>query len=924
MFKSARWRNDKNKIKAVFKLQFHATQLKHLAGDTLIISIVPADIGKPTTKLEKAKVKDGSCYWEKPHYETVKFIQDPKNGKLQEKIYQFVMATGSSKSSSVGEVSIDFANFAEATKISSISLPLRNANCDAFLHVSIQWVQDFLDKRETDGGENGNRQDRSLRAQLSNSDIEETIRSNPSEDHGTLIRERDRRGSSGSDITLSGSDISSGFDTPREPIPKKTKSTYEPPATTIYEERHMSQWDWLDGSPPELSTDDSSVSPGELVLGEIPEEGSTEAVIKKLKDEIEVLTRQADVSGLELQTLRKQIVKERKKGQDLSRELVELNQEKNAFKEECEKLKANKRCTEETKVKVKVKGDPWDLVGELRQELNYEKDLNSNLRIQLQKTQESNAELILAVQDLDAMLEEKDSKLSKPKSKSRNFEVVKSETDEDEDQKALEEIVREHTGMQETYILEQKITDLYSEIESHKRDKNELEMQMDQIALDYEILKQGNHDMCYKLEQSQIQEQLKMQYECTSYSVVSELEAQIESLNTELKMKSEKLSESVLAIEELETYVKDLEKDLEDQAHGFETDIEDLMNAKIEQEQRAIRAEESMRKMKLQNVNTAEKLQEEFRRLSTQMNSSFEANEKVTIKAMDEANQLRVEKRYLEEMLKKAKQDLDSINVYYEEKLADLLSQLTQKSEQLEKMEKQIEDITRTLELRKTSYRDELDRLKSEIQNLEGERKDLETIKKQKDADYEQLQSETERLLSRYNEMEISLINNETEKEKLRKQISQLKGEIKKSEDAISSMEKKLKDSTKAVSRNNPRSSKEVTSLKNRIELLEGQIKLKEATLKSSENTFMEREKDLRCKIEDLERRMKVVDESNAISKASAADEIELLKRLNKSMEVELQEMQERYSEISLKFAEVEGERQQLVMRVRNLKNSKK
>lgn len=41
-------------------------------------------------------------------------------------------------------------------------------------------------------------------------------------------------------------------------------------------------------------------------------------------------------------------------------------------------------------------------------------------------------------------------------------------------------------------------------------------------------------------------------------------------------------------------------------------------------------------------------------------------------------------------------------------------------------------------------------------------------------------------------------------------------------------------------------------------------------------------------------------------------------------MESELKDMQERYSEISLKFAVVEGERQQLVMTVRNLKSGKK
>ena len=41
-------------------------------------------------------------------------------------------------------------------------------------------------------------------------------------------------------------------------------------------------------------------------------------------------------------------------------------------------------------------------------------------------------------------------------------------------------------------------------------------------------------------------------------------------------------------------------------------------------------------------------------------------------------------------------------------------------------------------------------------------------------------------------------------------------------------------------------------------------------------------------------------------------------------MEIELKEMEERYSEISVKFAEVEGERQKLVMTIRNLKNAKK
>ena len=61
--------------------------------DSLVLSIVPGDNGKPTTRLEKAIVHDGNCKWENPVYEAVKFNQDPKNGKFSEKVYYFVIST---------------------------------------------------------------------------------------------------------------------------------------------------------------------------------------------------------------------------------------------------------------------------------------------------------------------------------------------------------------------------------------------------------------------------------------------------------------------------------------------------------------------------------------------------------------------------------------------------------------------------------------------------------------------------------------------------------------------------------------------------------------------------------------------------------------------------------------------------------------
>lgn len=135
MFKS--WRNDKNKIKAVFKLQFQCNQVPKLKKSAVMISLVPDDVGKPTFKLEKVPVQNGTCLWENPIYVTVKLIREPKTGYIKEKIYHFIVSTGSSKSGFLGEASIDFADFAAETEPLTLSLPLKFANSGAVLHVSM-------------------------------------------------------------------------------------------------------------------------------------------------------------------------------------------------------------------------------------------------------------------------------------------------------------------------------------------------------------------------------------------------------------------------------------------------------------------------------------------------------------------------------------------------------------------------------------------------------------------------------------------------------------------------------------------------------------------------------------------------------------------------------------------------------------------
>lgn len=1051
-----------------------------------MVSVVPADVGKPTVRSEKATVRDGSCYWENAVLETLKFALEPKSGKIHERIYNFVVGTGSSKAGFVGEASIDFSSYADATKVSLVSLPLRNSKSEAVLHVSIQRIQDSADQSVVEEIDNAklNPLDRTLRSQLSNGDFEAIVKDNSIEDDllnkpasQNAGKNGNCRTSSESDITLSSSGSSSGLDTPCEVplknnmghheqinfpsslnhalVPQKQNSN----VSTTVEESPDVQWEWMGGSAFDASTDASTGTPKEALLRLTSQEALD---VEKLKTELIAMARQADMTDLELQTLRKQIVRESKKGQDLSKEVASLKEERDALKEECDKFKALQRRIDETRSKDKLlydNGDIQALVDELRQELNYQKDLNANLQIQLQKTQESNSELILAVRDLDEMLEQKDQEIASLPNKStacddaEKFPDVISNskhemTDEDdEEQKALELLVREHTDAKETHVLEQKIMDLHGEIEIYRRDRDELEMQMEQLALDYEILKQENHDMSYKLEQSELQEQLKMQYECSSsYDTVSQLEAQLDSLENELKKQSEEFSDSLVTISELEAQVRNFEEELEKQAQEFEADLSMLTRDKVEQEQRAIRAEEALRKTRWQNASTAERLQEEFKRLSVQMTSTFEANEKLASKALNEANEFRLEKMHLENMLRKSSEELQSIKDHHEVRVFELSSKVSKMSGQIVKLQTEIEEksmqIERQEELTKESQQylsekivileaeienlltdkkissdheeqknnlmAELDKMRTSIKDMKllveqghSERSELETklasvrkeaeeslqelnnmrsLKDEKVALAGKLHSEVDNLKSRCNEMKRMLFEDEVEKEKLKKQVSQLKGDLKKKEEALNSLDKKLKDSNgrvvasngmKTTSKNNksmPASagSREVASLKEKIKLLEDQIKLKESALESSTNSFLMKERDLQDKIEELDKRLeelgqnaerlseqesqKVVaevlspeDESpcqmltrkscslNKEMEASASNtrhieelsrEIELLRERNKVMEDELKEMQERYSEISLKFAEVEGERQQLVMKLRNAKKN--
>ncbi|XP_038982916.1 interaptin-like [Phoenix dactylifera] len=1060
MFKVARWRSEKNKIKAVFKFQFQATQVPRAGWEMIMVTLVPVDTGRPTAKSEKVAATDGTCRWANPIYETVRLVRDPKTGRINEKVYRFLVSTmGSTKAEVLGEVTINMADYAEVFKPSSVSLPLKASDAGAILHVSIPSIPNFWsgkgdgEGRETSesGDTTVRQQQRTLLSELSRCDEEEVSKAiegtnsiNSVEDTSIIDSQGQLKFSSSRNLPLPddsndnlrkshsfdavsalGSDTSSVYTAKENGFNHKNIHQDSPGLLSLLsnsdtpQKLMTSSSDWSGSSAPDRSTDGSTNNSEEAGMRERLQD--PDETLEKLRNDIVSLTRKVEVSDLELQTLRKQIVKENRRGQDLSTEISSLKEERDALRRECEELKLSQKRMNDDKNfinKLQPDGeDPCSMLEEIKKELNYENNMNANLRLQLQKTQEANSELLLAVRDLDELLEHKNREISSNKCSKVDIkeeinghfqklefgnkfshlqnseyrqEILKKTSEHDsEKQYALDALVKEGDDMKVAFSLEKKIKDLNSEVELYKKDREDLEIQMEQLALEYEILKQENHDISSKLEQTQLREQLRMQYECSVH---------------------------LATINDLETHVESLEKELQSQAEAFEADIATLTLAKVEQEKRAIKAEETLRETRWNTASTAEQLQEEFRRLSEQMISTFHANEKLVMQRLDEASELRLQKSHMEELLQRTSEELVSVKGQYCVKTQQLLNligfksketdrqlmELKDKREELEKQKKydeartkasseemlllraEIEELKREknllaeqieqkeklvagMELLKTSTkvnekllqdknleRDllarEITSLKEEVNRSLAESNELRHVKDQKETMIRMLNSEAKILKVQISDLKISLSEDLLEKENLMKQVSDLRSDLQKKEDMITSMERKLEGYLSNKQTGNVLEDEviptniesfNIAQVQNRKDYGKNLKFVSTDNIKNSEHhDRYPRMGDKKCRHEiNGASKEPVISNNGANSEkggsfvscscdqhkiAETLSEMAALKKRNWSMEAELKEMQERYSEISLKFAEVEGERHQLVKTIRTLKNALK
>ncbi|XP_021730100.1 uncharacterized protein PFB0145c-like [Chenopodium quinoa] len=995
MFKVGRWRNEK--IKAVFKLQFQAAQVP-CSKLKLMISVVPVDVGQPTVRLGKAAVQDGICIWENPVYETVKLTRETKTGKIHDKIYQLIISTGSSKSGFLGEVFVNLADYVEATAPSTISLPIKSSNAGAFLLVTIQNMQGADDQRELqrDIEENGASiaHEGSLQSRDSYSQPEGNINNNTHEEYYNKMDSVDNEGrkDTRNENTLNAPFEQKESRTQQENVSDQSHHEKRPvskdpsPADKAHQTRKPLTLDWS-------STDDDDdiinyVDTSDNGLREREQE-PPKSLIEQLNRENLALKRQAEVTDIELLSLRRQAVKETKRAQELTGQVVRLKEERDALRRESEKIRSKQNGENGTE-------HPKEMGAQGKQsrhrhnegEEGHVKDLNRAIRSQLRKTQDSNSELILVVRDLEEKLGKKEKELANltrkmtSEKKPEEFEKTDSEYELFGD-KQIEEAESPNRDSREINHLQQQITNLQSELEDNLKENRKLQEHIKKVSQDCEIAKKENDDLSSKFNQKQL-ELIKKERECTqNMRNVEELESQIARLEKVIKKQAEEFCGSSDTMHDLETQVNNLKYELEKQEAEFEDEIKAVNDANVELEQRALQAEDTLRRTKLENVATAQKIQEEFRELSEELEKKFKENEELTATAEAEARELHIHISTLEEHLEKATKELELVQNRRKAEVETLSGQLKEKENEqeqlllahkskiveLESIKKKVEDRCEALSKENQALRMEVERLTeenyystkkleetttlvdetkkshqeikrdmeeletkytlamTEIKRGEEEIKILSSLKEKEGSAMAEAQAELEKLQVQHNDLKNQLSEMKLENENLRKQLTRQRENLQKKDHEIAHLEK-YKDS----------SSKEVSALKEKVKQLKA---VKSSGISADSGSRVDERKHMGKKTQQsvtpgrslqngasraLGERRETCSEKKATDSETSdlLTEVTSLKEKNKIMEDDLREMQDKYSEVSLKFAEVEGERQQLVMTIRNLRNSQK
>ncbi|KAL5703877.1 hypothetical protein ACHQM5_022372 [Ranunculus cassubicifolius] len=659
MSRTTKWKLEKLKVKVVFRLQFHATQIPPAGWDKLFVSLISVDSGKVTAKTSKSAVRNGTCKWGDPIYETTRLLQDTKTKQLDEKLYKLIVAMGTSRSSLLGEANINLADYADASTPSSVSLPLHGSNPGCVLHVTVQLLTSKTGFREFEQQSELRERGLQTTTRQRNEPAERvTSLTRMSRDQTDKVNSKVRFQSESSDIpslgeveltedyTGSAIGIDDSSNTSESVYAEKhDSSTYENESLkstmsgdlglNSLNHSHPEKGDpsdhrllalgsneWSRGWSSDISVDNDSVSAYEensRLRGSLE---MAESSTLELKQEMSSLQSHADELGIETDKCCQLLAKEMASGETLASEVSILKSECSKFKNDFEMLKHSLLIPQLTGEMTESKN--WahmfqDIQMRWLQGLFTMDDKVSEVRNNAyHKTPEKDSSFSLA--DLNILQQViEDLKQDTAAGISLLNEKLAEQADVKEREAVLmpesalsvqrDELVSDEPHPPDaTFELRDKISQLQSELEESKNEQDNLTRKLDQM-------------------------------ECYYEAFIQELEENQKRILGELHDVRNEHSTCIFTITSCNTQMEKMHDDINEQLLKFSEERLELETVNKELERRIISSENALKRARWNSSIAVDQLQKDLELLSFQVLSMFKTKENLIQQAFVDTSQ---------------------------------------------------------------------------------------------------------------------------------------------------------------------------------------------------------------------------------------------------------------------------------------------
>lgn len=505
-----------------------------------------------------------------------------------------------------------------------------------------------------------------------------------------------------------------------------------------------------------------------------------------------------------------------------------------------------------------------------------------------------------------------------------------------------------------------------------KQKQQESQRKLAEAQDDSEVLRRSNSNL-----QSTVENLIE---ECSSLQNLTadlkrqklELHGRFMQQEQELDSSKKRIFDFSKTVEFLEAKLSSLQKDISSKEQSLLSELEIIFQEHTEQEEKIKRAHFMLNKIEKEKILEVENLEREVVSLTAQVSSTHEERENATVDAIREVSILRAEKAkleanfenvstqlrhyesQLEDLRKESKSKIKGLvdSLYASKQSEEMLTadaehmkklmeaaksnedelrktsgelELKLKSSDYEKQQTMEEISGLKLQVQKiTSLQDEVSKLRSSLDEAKFEKGKIKELLQSVTEECEELKAQKAVLTDKISEMQETLKIGEEEKRSRRSmqaKLVRLESDLSASE-ASHVHEAELKNELSRIRRSNSEYQRKIQSLEQEIEDLTRQTQLNDK--QEIEDFTVNRESDLQSKIELLETKLSEAQEENkmyrAQEKSPISEELSAGEDRILQLEGDLRDMKERFLNMSLEYAEVEAQRERLVMELKTLK----